>query len=76
MKIDKGIPITDIRRVRRKYYDVYEIAAKMEIGDSFIAPTGAIYRGSFMIKHRLEHKHGIKLAQRKTPEGLRIWRTA
>jgi hypothetical protein len=77
MKIDKDIPIPQaFRRLTRKHHDLYEIVESMQVGDSFLAKESLIYKGVFSTKHAIERKYGIKLAQRKTPEGVRIWRTA
>ena len=77
MQIDKDIPIPQaFRRLTRKHHDLYEIVEKMQVGDSFLAKESLIYKGVFSTKHALERRYGIKLAQRKTAEGVRIWRTA
>ena len=77
MKIEKGIPIPQAaRRSFRKHHDLYEIVEKMKVGDSFLVKESLIYKGVFSAKNALERKYGIKLAQRKTPEGVRVWRMA
>ena len=78
MQIDKDIPLPPVNtgRMTRKHHDLYEIVEKMQVGDSFIAKQCLIYKGVFSTKHALERKFKIKLAQRKTPEGVRVWRTA
>lgn len=68
IKIEKGVPMP----VRHKYAFAFE---KMEVGDSFFAPThnrSAI--SSVLI--RATHKWGYKFATRKEGEGIRVWRIA
>lgn len=77
MKIDKGIPMPEARGLKeRKHHKVYELVEKMQIGDSFLADETVVFKGCFSTRCHLEKKYGIKLAQRKTAEGIRVWRTA
>lgn len=77
MKIEKGIPIPKQHYVRnRKHHHVYELVENMQVGDSFLASENLIFRGAFSSRAYLEKKYGIKLTQRKTPEGVRVWRIA
>lgn len=79
MKIDKNIPIPQKKQGRAfqvKNKELYEIIQNMEIGDSFLAPESAMKKGYLTITVYLERKFNIKLTQRKTDEGVRVWRIA
>ncbi len=77
MQIDKDIPLPPLSiGVRRKHHDLYALIESMQVGDSFLVPERLLYRGVFSNKHLLEKRYSIKLSQRKTSEGLRVWRTA
>ena len=76
MQIDKNIPIPDPFESNRKFSAFYRMVAKMEIGDSFIVPDQMLPNGSFSARCYIEKKYGFKFTQRKTAEGIRIWRTA
>ena len=77
MKIDKDIPLPPANLGNRlKHHELYEIVKQMKIGESFLAEKIHICGQVFSPKQSLERKHGIKLCQRKTPEGIRVWRIA
>ena len=77
MQIEKDIPIPENTFPGvLKHHDLYEIVEKMQVGDSFIPKESLIFGGCFSSKFHLERKYKIKLVQRKTPEGIRVWRIA
>jgi hypothetical protein len=77
MKIDKDIPIPKSKKgFILKNKELYENIGKMEIGDSFLAPENVMKNGYLGNTQYLERKFKVKLAQRKTAEGVRVWRIA
>lgn len=78
MKIEKNIPIPSLRQFVRnpKWDELKECIQKMEIADSILVPHELTHKGSFTMSTRLGKSHGMTLTQRKTPEGVRIWRIA
>lgn len=71
IEIDKGIQVPMKRRGRKAKNPFH----KMEVGDSFLFETKNRTSASSMAG-RAGRKLGIKLAVRKTEQGLRVWRVA
>lgn len=77
MKIDKDIPIPKSKKgFQLKYEELHETIGKMEIGDSFLVPGNAMKKGYLGNPQYFKQKFNIKLTQRKTAEGVRVWRIA
>lgn len=82
MKIEKGIPVPEPsrasgRKIEPQNAELHRIVSQLKIGESFLAPDRYISdAGIFWPKQQLVRKYFINLAQRKTEEGIRIWRTA
>ena len=65
--IEKGIPIPPTAKYRGKWKVV---AAEMEVGDSILCEQ---QQNADALRHAMRSL-GFKNAQRKTPEGWRVWR--
>jgi hypothetical protein len=48
----------------------------MEMTDSILVPHDLTHKGKFTMSTRLGKSYGMTLTQRKTAEGVRIWRIA
>lgn len=70
IQIEKGIPIPECK-TRRNSGPFLDAIKQMEVGDSFLYGPKRLGNLSFYQK-----RFNIKLTQRKTPEGYRIWRFA
>lgn len=82
MKIEKEIPVpfptqSRGRKIKPQNAELHRIVSQLKVGESFIAPAKYINdAGIFWPKQQLARKYFITLAQRKTEDGIRIWRTA
>lgn len=78
MQIEKDIPVPQFGQTRRnpKWSELRECIQKMEINDSIQIPNELTHKGSFTMSTRLGKLYGMTFIQRKTHEGVRIWRIA
>lgn len=75
MKIEKNIPIPESKKKTNPAYDAIRAAVSiMEIGDSILIPYNVLSKNSFTAKKYFEKKYKVKLSQRTTPNGIRVWR--
>lgn len=80
--IEKGIPVPEAkllpnRQRREQHAEIHDTVSRLDPGDSFIVPEKYISaNNSFWMRQQLEKSYGIRLVQRRMPEGIRIWRTA
>lgn len=74
IKVQKGVPIPIVKpRGRQGRSDPKYPWAKMDVGDSFLLPTG-ISPSSFWLLARNASKDGRLFKVYKTADGYRCWR--
>ena len=65
------------RQRQEQHSEINDIVSRLSPGDSFIVPAKYISaQNSFWMRQQFETRYGIRLAQRRMPEGIRIWRVA
>lgn len=69
--IDKGVPMPRMGTKNRRY--PWE---EMKIGDSFLFPSTKSQSNAYNCAKAASLKTGWKFAVKKTPDGIRCWRTA
>lgn len=80
--IEKGIQMPEAKLFPRKqrqeqHAEIHDTVSRLEPGDSFIVPAKYVStQNSFWMRQQLESRYGIRLAQRRMPEGIRVWRVA
>jgi hypothetical protein len=75
IEIQRDVPIPEKRS--REKRELRLAVEQMEIGDSILVPAQYLNKsGMFTYTSQLGKAIGIKLRQRKTEEGTRIWRIA
>lgn len=76
ISIQKNVPIPPAPA--RAVFSKYPWRA-LDIGESFLAKTGSL-KATYRNMHSLARNAGIRLGKtfvvRRTPEGVRVWRTA
>ena len=82
LKIEKNIPMPDVRRGRRafRYPEHYELLGDMEVGDSILFPLDHCKQNSVKNKRvnsfigTAKKKFKYKLSLRKLGATVRVWR--
>jgi hypothetical protein len=70
VKVDRKVPISKSKRIKRKRYPWLE----MEVGDSFLVRELSFHSVRLTVMYA-SRRFGLTFVARQTEEGVRVWRS-